>query len=505
MNRHYSYLWLVLAVAVWNTLCFIVPDFLDSPSDGWKGVVTVVFYAAVLGIGQLAIAALLTLNRYVAAVCLPLYAIAGAAISYYRVAFHATLNPALIDATLHTNMGTVAGVVSWQIVVWVVLQAVVSLMWVRWRWRIGSVPYLWAVLLCAAGVFAAWYWSDSRLHRSAAQRYPMHVIRSVSEYVSLQRSLDLPRQMPQVKPVHPADSLDIVMIIGEAARADHLSLNGYPRPTCPRLAARQNVISLPHIYSQHTHTAASVPHILTPADSLAPQKAHTSRSFIACLKQQGYSSAWISNQDYGRTYTSFIYEADTIIFPNASKTVFVFHPWYDLDMVTALQGLTECQYNPRRLYVLHAIGSHWFFNNHVPDLCAHFRPVATNRVITQNDSAAIINSYDNTIVSTDLFVDSVISLFTGRNAIVFYLSDHGESLGENGNWLHAAGAEATKYPAALVWYSDKYAQRFPDKVAALKENRTKHYRTDYLFYSILSAAGMEADGNNPSFNLFSPE
>ena len=185
--------------------------------------------------------------------------------------------------------------------------------------------------------------------------------------------------------------------------------------------------------------------------------------------------------------------------------MFVFHPWYDLDMVTALQGLTECQAGPRRLYVLHAIGSHWFFNNHVPDECAHFRPVATNRVITQNDSAAIINSYDNTIVSTDLFVDSVISLFTGRNAIIFYLSDHGESLGENGNWLHAAGAEATKYPAALVWYSDKYAQHFPDKVAALKENRTKHYRTDYLFYSILSAAGMEADGNNPSFDLFSPE
>ena len=151
--------------------------------------------------------------------------------------------------------------------------------------------------------------------------------------------------------------------------------------------------------------------------------------------------------------------------------MFVFHPWYDLDLVTALQGLTECQDGPRRLYVLHAIGSHWFFNNHVPDLCAHFRPVATNRVITQNDSAAIINSYD----------------------------------GENGNWLHAAGAEATKYPAALVWYSDKYAQRFPDKVAALKENRTKHYRTDYLFYSILSAAGMEAAGNSPSFDLFSPE
>ena len=115
---------------------------------------------------------------------------------------------------------------------------------------------------------------------------------------------------------------------------------------------------------------------------------------------------------------------------------------------------------------------------------------------------AVINSYDNTIVSMDLFVDSVISLFKDRNAILFYLSDHGESLGERGNWLHAAGAKETKYPAAFVWYSEKYARTFPDKVAALKENRTKHFRTDYLFYSLLSAAGLQADGNNSSFDLF---
>ncbi|MBP5477112.1 MAG: lipid A phosphoethanolamine transferase [Paludibacteraceae bacterium] len=506
-NRFLSaeYVWLVTVVAVWNTLCFVLPDFFDNPADGWKGVLAIAFYVTALAVGQFAIAAVLSLNRYVAAVCLPLYGMLGAVVSYYRVAFHATVNPVLVDATLHTNMGTVSGVVSWQLAAWFVLQLAVSLLWVRWRWRIGRIPFPWAVLLVSVGLFALWFWGNGRLHRSAGQRYPVLVVRSVAEYVVLQRTRNLPRELPEVRLVHPVDSLDIVMIIGEAARADHLSLNGYGRQTCPRLSGRANVVSLPHIWSQHTHTASSVPHILTPADSLSPEKAYSMCSFISCLSRQGYHTAWVSNQDYGRTYASFIYEADTVVFPNASKTVFVFHPWYDLDLLPPLRGLLRQQPGAHRLYVLHAIGSHWYYNNHVPDSCGRFLPTVTNRVFAQNDSMALVNSYDNTIVSMDLFVDSVISLFADRNAVLFYLSDHGESLGEDGNWLHAAGAEETRYPAALVWYSDRYAQLFPDKVAALEANCTKRYRTDYLFPSLLSAAGLRVEGADAENDLFRHE
>lgn len=505
MHRKYRYLWFVLTVAVWNTLCFVLPDFLDSQTDGWKSAAIVLLYVAALGIGQVAIVSVLSLNRYVAAVGLPLYAGLGAVVAYYRVAFHAKLNPALIDAALHTNPAEAAGVISWQLIVWFVFQLLVAILWVRWRWRIGKVPYPWVVLLFSVALFAAWYWGNGRLHRSANQRYPLHVARSVSRYISLRRSVSLPRQVPELRSACPPDSLDVVMIIGESTRSDHLSLNGYPRQTCPRLSVRSNVVSLPSVYSAYTGTAESVPHILTPADSLSPGKAYTSCSFITCLARQGYTTAWLTNQDYGRTYAPFIFEADTVIAPNASKTVYVYHPWYDLDLLAPLEGLMRQQTGAHRLYVLHSIGSHWYYNNHVPSQCERFRPVITHRILTQNDSAAIVNSYDNTVVSMDLFVDSVISLFTRRNAIVFYLSDHGESLGENGNWLHAAGAEETKYPAALVWYSDKYAQTFPDKVVALKNNQTKRYRTDYLFYSLLSAAGMEATGNSPAFDIFRPE
>ena len=215
MTNRYAYLWLVIATGIWNTLCFVLPDFFDSPTDGWRSVLTVIFYVCALGIGQVAIASLLALHRFVAALCLPLYAVLGAVISYYRVAFHATVNPALVDATLHTNMGTVSGVTSWQLIVWIIFQLLVSLLWVRWRWSIEKVQYAWAIMIGSIGLFAAWYWGNGRLHKSAAQRYPMHVIRSVGEYVSLQHASNLPRQIPHVQATATTDSLDIVMIKDE--------------------------------------------------------------------------------------------------------------------------------------------------------------------------------------------------------------------------------------------------------------------------------------------------
>jgi glucan phosphoethanolaminetransferase (alkaline phosphatase superfamily) len=89
-----------------------------------------------------------------------------------------------------------------------------------------------------------------------------------------------------------------------------------------------------------------------------------------------------------------------------------------------------------------------------------------------------------------------------RCALVIYLSDHGESLGEDGYWLHAAGAEETKNPACLIWYSDRFAQLYPDKIETLHANKNNRYRTDFLFHSILSAAGIVVANTDSTINIF---
>ncbi len=478
-----------------------MPDFLDSPTNTFYSVIIQIGYIGALGGGLFWILYLAGLNKYVSAVFLPIFAIGGASVAYFRVAQCATITPMIIEATLHTNAGTVAGVVSWQLFVYILVNLMLAVLFLWWRFRIEAPQYVWWHAVAGLLLLLGYYNFNSRLHKSMNQRYPYNIVYSMAEYLKMQRLITEERIMPEVHCTSDIDSLDVVLVLGEAMRGDHLSLNGYERNTTPRLQARNNVVALSNMYSEYTYTSASVPHIMTIADSIHPEAAFNSTSFICCMEQLGYQSAWISNQDYGKTYVSFIYEADTIIFPHADKSVFVYNEWVDMDLVAPLQDCFNRGYS-KNIAVLHTIGSHWYYNNHVPQDMQVFQPVTNNRVVACNTVKQVVNSIDNTAFILDYFLDSLYSTLADRRAIVIYLSDHGESLGENGNFFHAGSGEETHHPACIVWYSDKYAQAFPDKIKALHHNSTKPYRTDFLFYSILSAAGITPLDNRVELDVF---
>jgi glucan phosphoethanolaminetransferase (alkaline phosphatase superfamily) len=393
------------------------------------------------------------------------------------------------------------GVISWSLIVWIGANLLIGIALVIWRWRLKKPKYEWLHALVVLVIFVGYYHINGRLHQSINQRYPMHIVESMRQYVHLQQLRQQPHLMPKYVVNSSPDSLDVVVVIGESARTDHFALNGYNRPTNPLLSQRTNIVSLPHIYSEYTHTLASVPVLLTRADSLHPEYQYSETSFAAILRNEGYHTAWISNQDLGDTFASFPAECDTVVWLNAGKSVFIFSEWYDENLLPEM-GKQLAKENNKNLLILHTIGSHWYYNNHVPDMYNYFQPTTDNRVVTNNRHEAVINSYDNTIRYTDLVLDSIIARMTNRCAIVFYISDHGESLGENGNWLHAAGAEETKYPACVIWYSDVFAQQYPEKITALYANKNNRYRTDFLFHSVLSAAGISVVDIDSTMNIF---
>ena len=500
MKKIIPYIIWTIVATLWATLCFIAPDFADNPVHSFRTAAVITGYVIALGGATFFILYLAGLSRYIAAVFLPVFGILGAIVSYFRVAFHSTITPMVVDATLHTNGGTIAGVVTWQLITWLLVNILIICILLWWRWHI-SVNKPWGHAIVILLLWGVYYFGHSRLHMSTNQRYPYNVVVSLVEYAKQRQALQAERlSLPAYAEALP-DSIDVIFVLGEAVRADHLSLNGYSRQTCPRLAQQSNILSLPNIYSPYTYTSLSVPYILSPADSLHSGWTNTYYSFIHTFHRHGFYTAWLSNQDKGRNYVAFIHESDTIIFPNASKTSFVFDPWYDEQLLTPLDSLMQ-HATARNLYVFHMIGSHWYYNNHVTPQHQLFQPVTTERIITKNESQHIINSYDNTILYLDMFLDSIIQRFEGRNAIMLYLSDHGEALGEDGQWLHANDAQPLHYPAALVWYSDRYAASFPDKIHALHQNASRRFRTEYLYPSILSAAGLEVDSLSSDMNIF---
>ena len=501
MKRYCLYLVYVCVATLWIAITVVLPDFFDNPITGLRGVITISLYVVALSIVSWLWLYIASLNKYVAAVFVPLYGMIGATVSYYRVMYRVTITPLMLDCILHTNMEEALGVISWSLIVWVGANLLIGIALVIWRWRLKKPKYEWLHALVVLVIFVGYYHINGRLHQSINQRYPMHIVESMRQYVHLQQLRQQPHLMPKYVVNSSPDSLDVVVVIGESARADHFALNGYNRPTNPLLSQRTNIVSLPHIYSEYTHTLASVPVLLTRADSLHPEYQYSETSFAAILRNEGYHTAWISNQDLGDTFASFPAECDTIVWLNAGKSVFIFSEWYDENLLPEM-GKQLAKENNKNLLILHTIGSHWYYNNHVPDMYNYFQPTTDNRVVTNNRHEAVLNSYDNTIRYTDLVLDSIIARMTNRCAIVFYISDHGESLGENGNWLHAAGAEETKYPACMIWYSDVFAQQYPEKITALYANKNNRYRTDFLFHSVLSAAGISVVDIDSNMNIF---
>ena len=497
-----QYLLYVFAATAWIAISAILPDFLDNPITGIKGFFTIAIYIiAISGISFLLLY-LASLNKYITAIFIPLYGLVGAAVSYYRTMYRVTVTPLILDCILHTNIEEATGVITWSLVTWTLLNTCIGILFVTWRWRIPSPKMSWVHAICTLLLFIGYYNCNSRLKQSINQRFPMHIIKSSQEHLWLQQQRKKPHALPFYTKIQTIDNLDIVVVIGESARADHLSLNGYDRPTTPLLEKRSNVVSLPNVYSEYTHTLASVPVLLTRADSLHPEYQFSETSFAAILKQENYYCTWISNQDLGQTFATFPTECDTCIWVNAGKSVFVFSGWYDEELLPHIDKQLSLG-NSNNLMIIHTIGSHWYYNNHVPQSHNHFLPITDNRVVTNNTTEQVINSYDNSILYLDFILDSIIQRFEKRNAVVIYLSDHGESLGEEGFWLHAAGADVTKNPACIVWYSDSFALRFPNKIDALQHNYLKHYRTDCLFHSVLDIAGIQCpDSTSSEMSIF---
>lgn len=501
MRDAFRYFVWCLGVTVWVTVCFVLPDFLDSPVDGWRNVLQIMAYIGACGLGAFFWVYFMGCSRWLCAVMLPLFGIIGSALAFYRIGYHTTLTPMLIDVTLHTNAEEAAGVITWQMIVWVILNLSVVALFVWRRWKGIYLPYAWVHCIIAIALGVGYFSFNTRLHKSLSKRFPNNVPYNVYIYISRQRAIQAEREVPQYDIIESPDSLTVVLVLGEAVRADHIQMNGYERETTPRLAARSNIVSYSDIYSQETHTVASLPYILSRADSIHETYQYTETSFVSIFRAAGFKTAWISNQDMGSTFTPFIGECDTVVFANAGKTDNVFSPWLDGDLLSVMSQMQQSGW-PKKLYIFHSIGSHWYYNSHVPDTMYYFQPVTTNRVATGNSIEQIVNSYDNTIRYMDWFVDSIITSLEQERAIVFYQSDHGEALGEDGEYLHANDVEVAKHPACIIWYSNAFAEAYPEKIEALNANKDKHYRTDYVFYSILTAAGIHAEGDSPDMNIF---
>ena len=239
---------------------------------------------------------------------------------------------------------------------------------------------------------------------------------------------------------------------------------------------------------------------MTKADPTDPVAPYNDQSFVTLFKKAGYSTAWFANQSISQSYAYFAHECDSLIYCNGAKSDYSYDKWLDADLLPMISQWSGKTAGPK-LAVVHTIGSHWWYKSHYTDRQTRFRPDISNKEIAASTTEQIINAYDNTIIATDEFLAGLFAELRGRNAVVLFISDHGEGLGENGVFLHASENEATHYPACFIWYTPEYARLFPDKVGAARRGKDLRHTTEAIFHTALDLGVLETPALDRSKSL----
>lgn len=492
---------LIVFIAFFYGLVFTFSEFVGSPFNSIKDLIVLSMQWGVIVFATFGLINLLIINRYIFSFAFPILTLICTILTYFRYTANISLTPMIIDLAFINDARTCMEVVSFQLILWCILSLIFSFIIVYYRWKYIKLTCWYYHLIISILIILLTNSFIPSLIRPISERMPYSVYYSVRRYIN-ERAIILENRNTFIEKAESSvDSLTVVLVIGESLRYDHLQINGYERNTTPLLARDSNVISYSNVYTEPCFTHVSIPHILTRADSINPEKAYEEQSFITLFKQAGYHTAWLANQESVATYVYFMNECDTLIYVNGGKSLYIFDKWLDSDLLPFYdQELNRSV--QKKFILLHTIGSHWWYNSHYSNDFEIFKPTIKSRVISSNTKEEMINSYDNTILYTDYVLNELINHLRDKKAILFYLSDHGECLGEEGYFTHGVDRPELHYPACLIWYSPMYEKSFSDKVKILKDNCKKHYRTDFLFHSILDAADIQTIYKDKSFSIF---
>ena len=290
-----------------------------------------------------------------------------------------------------------------------------------------------------------------------------------------------------------------ILIVGETSRADDFSLGGYSRETNPRLA-QDNVVYFPRTTSCGTATAVSVPCMFSnmPRAHYNEQLAHHQEGLLDIAQRAGIQVQWNENDGGCKGACDRVphQNMNALNLPGQC----IDGECYDEVLFHELANDID-KLNGDGLIVLHTIGSHGpTYYNRYPKEFRKFTPTCDTNEIQSCTQEQLVNTYDNTVLYVDYIVDKAIKLLQSKQdkftTSLVYLSDHGESLGENGIYLHglpySIAPDTQKHVPMLVWLSDDYQKRYGVNYDCLKKESTQNeYSQDNLFSTMLGILGVE--------------
>ncbi len=428
-------------------------------------------------------------------------------VAYFMDTYDAVIDTHMLDNILQTNLSESSDLFSFKLVLYVLLIGAIP-SWLIYKAELETVSLrksliekgkiLGMALGTAAVVLVAFnknYTSFFREHKPL--RYyanPGYYLYSVGNH--LQKTFSHPYsglytvgKDAKIPETDGGREL-VILVVGEAARWDHFSLNGYSRETNP-LLKQENVINFTQFSSCGTETAVSVPCMFSVfgREEYEKEKARHTENVLDVFKHAGVNVLWRDNNSDSKGVADRVEYQD---FKDPKNNPMCEDgECRDEGMLAGLDDYIEAHPEGDIVIVLHQMGNHGpAYSKRYPKDYEKFTPACKSNQLEACSEAEITNAYDNAILYTDRFLSKTINFLKKHDdtfeTAMFYVSDHGESLGENGLYLHgfpyAIAPEAQKHVPALMWFGKQYGidrQKLEEKA----KQPTSH---DAYFHTVLN-------------------
>lgn len=453
------------------------------------------------------------------------------ATAYFTQAYSVVLDPGMIRNILATDTREVTELVSLPALLGVALRSILPLAFLWWV-RVKPRPLARAILIrtglvaaslviAVAAVLSVSRGLTSMMRNQREIRYlitPGNLLVGVAQQSLREaRVAGVPR-IPvgtDARQRHLVSATDkpkvFVLVVGETARAQNFGLFGYPRDTTPELS-RLGVVAFSDVYSCGTSTEVSVPCMFSPygrAD-YDEQLIRRSEGLLDVLVHAGVSVTWIDNQSGCKG----VCEGTGIRFLKPD-------PYLDPEACLGGQCLDgilvrelEVQLDSVRgdtVIVLHMMGNHGpAYHLRYPKEFRYFEPECATAELRDCAREEVINSYDNAIRYTDHVLAGMIGTLRAHSeslsAALLYVSDHGESLGEAGLYLHGMpyriAPDTQKHVPMIAWISSGFASGQGLDSNCLRGRAGAHLSHDNLFHSVLGVLDIETSAYRLDRDIF---
>lgn len=467
---------------------------------------------------------------------LSLLLITAAAGAYFMLSYGIVIDSTMLTNAMQTDARETQDLLNWRMLATLLALAGPPLVWL-WRQpvvvsRAGRQLLqngitLAVSLLVAAGALLLFFQDFSSTMRNHTEvRYlinPLNSIYALGNIAAKPLRRDMSKILPMGEDVKLGASYTqqqrpplLVLVVGETGRSGNFGINGYSRNTTPELAARKDISTALNAWSCGTNTAASVPCMFSHLDKAAFESRKAEYENLPdMLQRAGLAVLWGDNQAGCKGVCARV-PSFNLTTAEATKAAGCVDECLDTAL---LQGLDEriaalpaTQRARGVVVVLHQIGSHGpAYAKRSAPAQKHFMPECTSNVLQECSRDQLMNAYDNSIVETDHFLNSVIQWLeakeTRSDTAMVYVADHGESLGENGIYLHgmpySIAPDVQKHVPWITWLSPSMQSRTGITTSCLQQSmRDKRISHDSYFHSVLGLLDVQTSLHQPALDLY---